>query len=104
VINFIPKSDKDSQYCCSGYVKILNDNFIKISMTQNGYPRENAIVERVNGILKDKLLEKSHLNYKEAVCNVSIAISIYNHQWPHSSIDYLTPIEAHFRSGKLKRR
>lgn len=73
-------------------------------MTQNGDPRENAIAERVNGILKDELLDKSHLNYKQAIRNVSIAISIYNHQRPHGSIDYLTPIEAHFRSGKLKRR
>lgn len=100
----IHHSDRGSQYCCSDYVKILNDNFIKISMTQNGDPRENAIAERVNGILKDELLEKSHLNYKVAIHNVSIAISIYNHQRPHGSIDYLTPIEAHFRSGKLKRR
>jgi len=100
----IHHSDRGSQYCCSDYVKILNDNFIKISMTQNGDPRENAIAERVNGILKDELLAKSYINYKEAVRNVSIAISIYNHQRPHGSIDYLTPIEAHFRSGKLKRR
>ena len=100
----IHHSDRGSQYCCSDYVKILNYNFIKISMTQNGDPRENAIAERVNGILKDELLDKSHINYNEAVRNVSIAISIYNHQRPHGSIDYLTPIEAHFRSGKLKRR
>ena len=100
----IHHSDRGSQYCCSDYVKILNDNFIKISMTQNGDPRENAIAERMNGILKDELLDKSHLNYHEALRNVSIAISIYNHQRPHGSIDYLTPIEAHFRSGKLKRR
>jgi transposase InsO family protein len=100
----IHHSDRGSQYCCSDYVKILNDNFIKISMTQNGDPRENAIAERVNGILKDELLDKSYLNYGEAVRNVSIAISIYNHQRPHGSIDYLTPIEAHFRSGELKRR
>ncbi len=100
----IHHSDRGSQYCCSDYVKILNDNFIKISMTQNGDPRENAIAERVNGILKDELLDKSFLNYKDAVRSVSIAISIYNHQRPHGSIDYLTPIEAHFRSGKLKRR
>lgn len=100
----IHHSDRGSQYCCSDYVKILNDSFIKISMTQNGDPRENAIAERVNGILKDELLDKSYLNYKEAVRCVSIAISIYNHQRPHGSIDYLTPIEAHFRSGKLKRR
>ena len=100
----IHHSDRGSQYCCSDYVKILNDNFIRISMTQNGDPKENAIAERVNGILKDELLEKSYSDYKQAVRGISIAISIYNHQRPHGSIDYLTPIEAHFRSGELKRR
>lgn len=100
----IHHSDRGSQYCCSDYVGILNDYFIRISMTQNGDPRENAIAERVNGILKDELLEKVYKNYGQAVKEVSIAISIYNHQRPHGSIDYLTPIEAHFRSGELKRR
>lgn len=100
----IHHSDRGSQYCCSDYVGILNDNFIRISMTQNGDPRENAIAERVNGILKDELLEKSYINYGQAVKEISIAISIYNHQRPHGSIDYLAPIEAHFRSGELKRR
>jgi transposase InsO family protein len=100
----IHHSDRGSQYCSSDYVKILKDNFIKISMTQNGDPRENAIAERVNGILKDELLEKIHLNYKEAVRDVSKAISIYNHQRPHGSIDYFTPFEAHFKEGKIKKR
>jgi len=100
----IHHSDRGSQYCCSDYVKILNDIHIKISMTQNGDPRENAIAERVNGILKDELLDKVYLDYKQAVKGVSVAISTYNHQRPHGSIDYLTPFEAHFRSGELKRR
>ena len=100
----IHHSDRGSQYCCSDYVKILNDIYIKISMTQNGDPKENAIAERVNGILKDELLDKVYLDYKHAVVGVSVAISTYNHQRPHGSIDYLTPFEAHFRSGELKRR
>ena len=100
----IHHSDRGSQYCCSKYVGILNDNFIRISMTQNGDPRENAIAERVNGILKDELLEKAYPNYRQAVKRVSVAISIYNHQRPHGSIDYLMPNEAHFMSGELKRR
>jgi len=100
----IHHSDRGSQYCCSDYVGILNDNYIRISMTQNGDPRENAIAERVNGILKDELFEKTYLNYGQAVKGISVAISIYNHQRPHGSIDYLTPIEAHFKSGELKRR
>jgi len=100
----IHHSDRGSQYCCSDYVKILNDIYIKISMTQNGDPKENAIAERVNGILKDELLDKVYLDYKQAVKGVTVAISTYNHQRPHGSIDYLTPYEAHFRSGELKRR
>ena len=100
----IHHSDRGSQYCCSDYVKILNDIYIKISMTQNGDPKENAIAERVNGILKDELLDKVYLDYKQAVKGVAVAISTYNHQRPHGSIDYLTPYEAHFRSGELKRR
>lgn len=100
----IHHSDRGSQYCCSDYVKILNDIYIKISMTQNGDPKENAIAERVNGILKDELLDKVYLDYKQAVVGISVAISTYNHQRPHGSIDYLTPYEAHFRSGELKRR
>jgi len=100
----IHHSDRGSQYCCSDYVGILNKNYIRISMTQNGDPKENAIAERVNGILKDELLEKSYFNYGQAVKGISVAISIYNHQRPHGSIDYLAPIEAHFRSGELKRR
>lgn len=100
----IHHSDRGSQYCCSDYVKILNDIYIKISMTQNGDPKENAIAERVNGILKDELLDKVYLDYKQAVKGVAVAISTYNYQRPHGSIDYLTPFEAHFRSGKLKRR
>ena len=100
----IHHSDRGSQYCCSDYVKILNDIYIKISMTQNGDPKENAIAERVNGILKDELLDKVYLDYNQAVKGVAVAISTYNHQRPHGSIDYLTPYEAHFRSGELKRR
>ena len=100
----IHHSDRGSQYCCADYVSILDKHFVKISMTQSGDPLENAIAERVNGILKDELLEKIYINYQEAKQAIAAAISIYNYQRPHSSIDMLTPIEAHLREGKLKRR
>jgi len=100
----IHHSDRGSQYCCADYVAILDKHFIKISMTQSGDPLENAIAERVNGILKDELLEKIYSNYEQAKQAIAIAISIYNHQRPHSSIDMLTPVEAHLREGELKRR
>jgi transposase InsO family protein len=100
----IHHSDRGSQYCCADYVSILDKHFVKISMTQSGDPLENPIAERVNGILKDELLEKIYINYQEAKQAIATAISIYNYQRPHSSIDMLTPIEAHLREGELKRR
>ena len=100
----IHHSDRGSQYCCADYVSILDKHFVKISMTQSGDPLENAIAERVNGILKDELLEKVYLNYEQARQAIAAAISIYNYQRPHSSIDILTPIEAHLKKGELKRR
>jgi len=100
----IHHSDRGSQYCCADYVSILDKHFVKISMTQSGDPLENAIAERVNGILKDELLEKIYINYQEAKQAIAASISIYNYQRPHSSIDMLTPIEAHLREGELKRR
>ncbi|MEV4886796.1 transposase family protein, partial [Chitinophaga ginsengisegetis] len=45
-------SDRGSQYCCKEYVDLLTDNKITISMTENGSPYENALAERVNGIIK----------------------------------------------------
>jgi transposase InsO family protein len=99
----IHHSDRGSQYCCTDYVSLLEQNSVKISMTESGDPLENAIAERVNGILKDELLEKQYLDFEQAKKAVSIAISIYNNQRPHGSIENLTPSEAHERSGELKR-
>jgi transposase InsO family protein len=96
-------SDRGLQYGCNDYVKILNDNHIRISMTQTGDPLENAIAERVNGILKDELLEEVHNDFETALNNIAIAISTYNHLRPHSSIVMLTPFIAHQLNRPLKR-
>ncbi len=100
----IHHSDRGSQYCCADYVGILEKKYIKISMTQSGDPLENSLAERVNGILKDELLEKQYRNFGQAQQAIATAISVYNHIRPHSSIDMLTPVEAHLREGELKRR
>ncbi len=52
----IHHSDRGVQYCSAEYVKLLQDNGITISMTENGDPLENAIAERVNGIIKEEFL------------------------------------------------
>lgn len=100
----IHHSDRGIQYCSLKYVKILEANGIKISMTENGDPYENAIAERVNGILKTEWLYDMNLhNYTESKEAIEQIIRIYNTERLHSSIEMLTPDQAHSRTGKLKR-
>jgi putative transposase len=97
-------SDRGLQYCCSKYISSLQKNNIKISMTENGDPYENAIAERVNGILKTEWLYEMKLkNYTEAHKSVKNIIDIYNSERPHTSIEMLTPNEAHSMTGSLKK-
>jgi putative transposase len=97
----IHHSDRGVQYCCHEYVEILQNNRIKISMTENGDPLENAIAERVNGILKTELLEKKFHSFAQSQEAIAIAISTYNHLRPHNSIGNMTPYEAHCLKGTV---
>jgi transposase InsO family protein len=100
----IHHSDRGIQYCSLKYVKILEAHGIKISMTENGDPYENAIAERVNGILKTEWLYDMNLhNHIEAREAIEQIIRIYNTERLHSSIEMLTPDQAHSCTGKLKR-
>ena len=100
----IHHSDRGIQYCSVKYVKVLETHGIKISMTENGDPYENAIAERVNGILKTEWLYDMDLHdYTDAMVAVKQIIKIYNTERLHSSIEMLTPNQAHSQSGKLKR-
>jgi len=94
----IHHSDRGVQYCCDKYVDVLNSCGINISMTQNGNPRDNAIAERVNGILKMELLEPEHANLEEAREAVTRVVNIYNYLRPHSSLSMLTPALVHGRN------
>ena len=100
----IHHSDRGSQYCADEYVSLLKANEISISMTQRGDPRDNAIAERVNGILKQELLLEAYPSIKRAHQSVVAAVDIYNRIRPHSSLDMMTPDKAHTHTGQLKRR
>jgi transposase InsO family protein len=101
----IHHSDRGIQYCCYDYVNYLKGCNIQISMTEQGDPYENAVAERVNGILKDEYnLYDTFEDYNHAHEAVKIAIDKYNNQRPHRSCDMLTPAQAHTKSGVLKKR
>ncbi len=104
IAGLIHHSDRGVQYCCDAYVKQLKDKKIKISMTENGDPLENAIAERVNGILKSELLEEVFASFETAQREVAVACSTYNHLRPHGSIDNLKPAQAHQKAGEIKKR
>lgn len=104
VSQLIHHSDRGVQYCCDEYVKLLNDNHIKISMTENGDPLENAVAERVNGILKMELLEAAYSNFTTAQDAIAVAISTYNYLRPHNSINNLKPVEAHQLTGIIPKK
>lgn len=96
VKNVIHHSDRGVQYCCGDYVKILTKKNFQISMTENGDPRENAIAERVNGILKDEWLNQMKItSLAEATKKLEQIIRIYNQHRPHSSLSMNTPENAH---------
>lgn len=104
IVGLIHHSDRGVQYCCDAYVNILNNKKVKISMTENGDPLENAIAERVNGILKGELLDEFFSSFESAQRAVATACSVYNHLRPHGSINNLKPEEAHQKSGEIKKR
>jgi putative transposase len=100
----IHHSDRGSQYCSDSYVGLLAASAVNISMTQSGNPRDNAIAERVNGILKQELLEELYPSIKQAQQSAVSAIDTYNRLRPHSSVDMMTPEKAHTQTGGIKRR
>jgi transposase InsO family protein len=97
----IHHSDRGVQYCSHGYVKLLKDNHIQISMTENGDPLENAIAERLNGILKDEYLTDSPVkSLAEAKKTLARAVYLYNEDRPHMSVGNHYPGRVHEQSLK----
>ena len=101
----IHHSDRGIQYCCHEYIELLEHNDIQISMSAKGSPDENAVAERVNGVLKSEFyLDRVFEDHAQVCRVVKDTIGIYNTRRPHASCDYLTPQQAHTRSGELKKR
>lgn len=88
----IHHSDRGIQYCSNVYTKILKQNNINISMTEENHCYENAIAERVNGILKDEFyLDQTFDSIAHAKRATKNAINLYNEIRLHLSLDYKTP-------------
>lgn len=104
--SLIHHSDREVQYCCQAYVKLLQKNNIQISMTQTGDPLENAVAERIHKIIKEEFTNErqiSFCNIEEAKTEIKKFVEFYNEKRPHRSVEWLTPNQAHQCCGELKR-
>lgn len=92
----IHHSDRGLQYCANEYQKLLSRNRIKPSMTQNSDPYENAVAERVNGILKQEFsIDQYNQELPIMKQIIKEIIEIYNEERPHFSNHMLTPNQMH---------
>jgi transposase InsO family protein len=88
----IHHSDRGVQYCSNQYTGELLKRNIKISMTEENHCYENAVAERVNGILKDEFyLDLTFFSTELAQRASKNAIKLYNNERLHLSLDYKTP-------------
>jgi len=92
----IHHSDQGCQYCCHEYVKRLEAAGLAVSMTETNHCAENALAERMNGILKQEYgLGQCWGSKGQARQAVAQAVWLYNTQRPHTALDYRTPAEVH---------
>lgn len=97
-------SDRGLQYCSTEYVSLLTKNNAMISMTQNGDPYENAIAERVNGILKTELISNYYDTIDNASRHIARGITIYNYRRRHASLNWQIPDTVHSQKGPQIKR
>ena len=103
--DLIHHSDRGVQYASYDYTGILKKNGIKISMTERGAPKDNAVAERINGIIKNELLMgMSFFSVEDVRKSLEVAINFYNNERPHMSLDWKTPAEAALCTGELKKK
>ncbi|WP_246399138.1 MULTISPECIES: IS3 family transposase [Hymenobacter] len=101
----IHHSDRGIQYCSQEYLDTLAPFRIQVSMTENSDPLENAIAERVNGIIKEEYLSQQPVySLREAEQHLEQAVFLYNYKRPHLSCDMQSPNQAHTSWGPLERR
>jgi transposase InsO family protein len=99
----IHHSDRGCQYCCHAYVDRLRDRGLTVSMTETLHCYENALAERVNGILKQEYeLDRTFRRKAQAIAAFWQAVWLYNTRRPHLALDYRTPAKVHEAPHELR--
>ncbi len=92
----IHHSDRGLQYCSKEYVELLKRQKIRISMTEQSDPYENALAERMNRTIKEEfLLIEKFRDYQILEKTVAESVKIYNTERPHLSCGMQYPADVH---------
>ena len=99
----IHHSDRGLQYCSYEYVRLAQENKIKMSMTEQSDPYENALAERMNRTIKEEFcLDRTLKNKQQVYKTVEEAIALYNNTRPHLALSYNTPDYVHKKNPVLR--
>jgi putative transposase len=88
-------SDRGIQYCSTYYQSLHSRHGVTCSMTDGYDCYQNALAERVNGILKNEFLLNRPADLNQARRMVAESVQIYNHERPHLSLKMQTPDSVH---------
>lgn len=104
--DLIHHSDRGSQYCCDLYINKLKQYAIRISMTEDSNPTDNAIAERINGIIKQEYVYRvpRFKDQNDACEQLGAFIHFYNTQRPHLSLNLLSPEKVTSMQGPIDRK
>lgn len=104
-IDLIHHSDRGLQYVSAAYTSLLIEANIKISMTECGDPKENAIAERQNNTIKNELLKDfKFYSINQVRMALRKAVEFYNNERPHMSLNNMTPKQAAKLNGKIQKK
>lgn len=99
----IHHSDRGCQYASYKYIALLKKHDILPSMTENSDPKDNAVAERINGIIKNEFLKYRNLTIQNIKSQVANVIDIYNNYRIHLSIGNFTPEQVHSDAAQGKK-
>ena len=104
-VNLIHHSDRGVQYVSAAYTSLLVEAGIRISMTEGGDPRDNAVAERQNNTVKNELLKDIRFrSIGEVRRALDKAIAFYNDERPHMSLNNMTPRQAASCKGRIQKK
>ena len=103
--DLIHHSDRGVQYISAAYTSVLYEAGIRISMTESGDPKDNAVAERLNNTIKNELFKdiKFH-SIEEVRRSMGRAVEFFNNERPHMSLDNMTPRQAASHRGRIHKK